>query len=156
MVARINTKGRSHIVRIPNVWLPALCRHVEKLVTTAGRRRDFRMPGFETDRHMSTLSADALDRLSSFFGLEYRNRILWVAEAVLGLALDLAETSVERYVMNRLHRPGDQHGGHLDDYPFAVTVLVGSSSNPDSSAWFRDEQGRVNRVPLVVGDAYLL
>ena len=37
---------------------------------------------------------------------------------------------IERHVLNVLHRPGDTHGAHTDDYPLALVLFLEAPPHP--------------------------
>jgi len=135
----------------------ATCRSLAAgLLVANSQRRDLDMPHFGTRRRLEVLGPDALDRDLPEVASMYHGALLDLAREVVGLDAMTVPSSVERYVANLLRRKDDEHGGHYDDYPLALTVLVASAHSHDDRAWWCGSAGERKRVDLRVGDGYLL
>ncbi|MGW6389682.1 HalD/BesD family halogenase [Streptomyces sp. NPDC055103] len=74
--------------------------------------------------------------------------------------------SVERHVLNVLHRPGDTHGAHTDDYPLALVLFLEAPPHPADGGLLEFHPGRgdldaldapgTHRAHHRPGDAYVL
>ncbi|MEY2243759.1 hypothetical protein AB8A21_12605 [Streptomyces sp. BF23-18] len=89
-------------------------------------RRDFRMPDMaDSPRHMTTLGGHQIARASPMITRLYADRdLLRLLSSLLGQAVVPVHDPVERHVLNVLHRPGDTHGTHTDDYPLALVLFL--------------------------------
>jgi hypothetical protein len=131
-------------------------------------RRDFRMPCMaDSPRHMTTLGGSRIARDSELIsGLYHDAALLAFLRAIHGGDVLLVHDPVERHVLNVLHRPGDTHGAHTDDYPFAVVLFIEAPPEPSDGGLleFRPGQGDLaalggpgtRQVHHRRGDAYLL
>ncbi|MFD3328684.1 hypothetical protein [Streptomyces sp. NPDC058701] len=92
----------------------------------AARRRDFRMASMgESPRHMTTLGGHHIARESGLISALYRGpELLALLSALYGAGITTVAEPVERHVLNILHRPGDTHGAHTDDYPLALVLFL--------------------------------
>lgn len=141
--------------------LDDLRAEVDGLLVEA-RRRDFEMECMGgTPRHMTTLGGLAIARLAPRITAMYRSKALVGRLGHLtGLELVLADDPVERHVLNRLHRAGDTHGLHTDDYPLALVMFLESPTCAEGCGHleFFDMCQAGHRAVLShsAGDAYLL
>lgn len=94
------------------------------------KRRDFEMECMGgTPRHMTTLGGIEIAETTPLIETLYRDPGLTAALGrLVGLDLQLAADPVERHVLNVLHRSGDTHGLHTDDYPLALVMFIESPS----------------------------
>ena len=112
---------------VPAAALAALRAEVDALLTRA-KRRDFQMECMGgTPRHMTTLGGIEIARMAPAIVSLYHDRyLLSMLGEHTGLTLQYADDPVERHVLNVLHRSGDTHGLHTDDYPLALVIFVES------------------------------
>ncbi|MFI8872663.1 HalD/BesD family halogenase [Streptomyces sp. NPDC055243] len=95
-------------------------------------RRDFAMAATaDSPRHMTTLGGHTIDRESTLIPRLYRDRELlaWLGDVSSLAAVEVADP-LERHVLNILHRPGDTHGAHTDDYPLALVLFIEAPADP--------------------------
>lgn len=113
---------------------------------------------YGTPRRLSVLGPEALERTLPDLADLYRDSEFRARLAVAAgtTALEPVPHSVERYVANRMDARGDVHGGHVDDYPVAATVLLRSSHSTDQAGWIVDELGECRPISLSPGDCYVL
>lgn len=146
---------------LTDLGLMSLRSEVERLMPVSSRK-DFLMECMDgTPRHMSTLGGLTISKSAPGISKMYEDQKLLAAlNGVVGRNLVVADDPVERHVLNMLHRSGDTHGYHVDDYPIALVVFIES---PDCE----DGCGRLEFCPVGAsteaavmahgpGDAYLL
>ena len=132
------------------------------ILLVEARRRDFDMECMGgTPRHMTTLGGIEISRLAPRITETYRSGELTGRLGHLtGLELKLADDPVERHVLNRLHRAGDTHGLHTDDYPLALVMFLESPTCEEGCGHleFFDvcQAGHSSVLSHRAGDAYLL
>ncbi|QLY28337.1 hypothetical protein [Nocardia huaxiensis] len=131
-------------------------------------RRDFRMACMDgSPRHMTTLGGQAIATGSALIPRLYDDPSLReLLCAITGLELIAVPDPLERHVLNILHRPGDTHGAHIDDYPIALVVFLEAPPGPpdgglleylsDSTDLRRFAMGQTRFAYHRRGDAYLL
>ncbi|MFE1790898.1 hypothetical protein ACFW7J_21300 [Streptomyces sp. NPDC059525] len=82
-------------------------------------------------RHMTTLGGHVIAQESRIIPELYAGPAL--RTLISGLAgetvIDVPDT-VERHVLNILHREGDTHGAHTDDYPYALVLFLEAPDHP--------------------------
>ena len=121
----------------------------------------------DTPRHMTTVGGHIIANESSLIcNLYSDNALLQYLRALTGLDLVAAPDLVERHVVNFLHRPGDTHGAHFDDYPVALLLFIETPGSPQdgglleflaNAADLSEIDGpNVRRAFHVSGDAYVL
>ncbi|MFJ8864738.1 hypothetical protein ACIRD6_03100 [Streptomyces sp. NPDC102473] len=95
-------------------------------------RRDFRMPCMAASpRHMTTLGGHRIARASPLITRLYEDReLMRLLSSLLGETVVAVHDPVERHVLNVLHRPGDTHGAHIDDYPLALVLFLEAPAHP--------------------------
>ena len=142
--------------------LAVLRVEMERLLARA-RRRDFDMACMGgSPRHMTTLGgveiAETAPTITDLYGSD--ELVAWLSQLV-GLGLTLADDPVECHVLNHLHKGGDTHGLHTDDYPVALVMFLESPSCEEGcghleffAACSAGHQSSVVRHDA--GDAYLL
>lgn len=116
---------------IPPRLLDDLTREVQRLEKLAVRR-DFTMASMDdSPRHMTTLGGHTIDEESTLIPGLYRDRELltWLGRVAALPAVEVADP-LERHVLNILHRPGDTHGAHTDDYPLALVLFIEAPADP--------------------------
>lgn len=134
----------------------------------AAVRRDFRMACMDdSPRHMTTLGGQQIAAQSTLISGLYRNSGLLAAlSCVHGGDVLPVRDPVERHVLNILHRPGDTHGAHTDDHPFAVVLFIEAPPEPADGGLLEIHPGHADLAALDhpgtrrlhhrAGDAYLL
>lgn len=154
---------------VPETTLRLLRSEIGGLMPQANRK-DFVMKCMGgTPRHMTTLGGQIITEHAPAIAALYNDtRLREGLGALIGRRLVPADDPVERHVLNILHRAGDTHGFHVDDYPVALVMFVESPTCPDGC-------GRLEFCPAVedlstvgasphqsmtkahrAGDAYLL
>ncbi len=90
-------------------------------------RKDFVMPGFNTDRKMSVLSGKDVVRQSEVIASLYACPELrdWIGTLV-GTDIHTVQHDDEFLVVNFLDGKRDTHGWHLDDPRYALIIVVES------------------------------
>lgn len=146
--------------------LTALGGEARRLETDAVRR-DFRMPCMaESPRHMTTLGGHRIAHASPLITRLYEDReLMRLLSSLLGESVVAVHDPVERHVLNVLHRPGDTHGAHTDDYPLALVLFLEAPPHPDDGGLLEFHPGSdlaaldapgARRVHHRPGDGYLL
>ncbi|MFG2647989.1 hypothetical protein [Streptomyces sp. NPDC048436] len=122
-------------LRLPSLIPPHL---LEELTCEAERlekravRRDLAMASTDgSPRHMTTLGGHTIARESTLIPRLYRDSDLlaWLGRVAALPAVEVADL-LERHVLNILHRPGDTHGAHTDDYPLALVLFIEAPADP--------------------------
>lgn len=131
-------------------------------------RRDFRMECMaDSPRHMTTLGGHRIAGASPLVTRLYADRDLArLLSSLMGEAVIAVHDPVERHVLNVLHRPGDTHGAHTDDYPLALVLFLEAPPAPADGGLLEFCPGRgdldaldapgTRRVHHRPGDGYLL
>lgn len=131
------------------------------------RRRDFTMECMGgTPRHMTTLGGvEIAESAPEVSALYHDPKLLLTLGSLVGLTLELAADPVERHVLNVLHRSGDTHGLHTDDYPIALVLFLQSPTCEtgcghleffDACTAGQDAGAETTVKTHAAGDAYLL
>jgi hypothetical protein len=155
------------------VWRTAL-HELEELFESQARRRDLiiKQSG-NTPRKYSNLDRDTLANGSSVVPAVFRSPALYsLLEEIVGEKVLPVPYLPEEFIAARLHKPGDIHGWHWDDYTFALVWIFkmpdvgngGSLEYVKRVPWNRDDpqvdrlvaEGPVLRRHPTVGSAYLL
>ncbi|MEM7272330.1 MAG: hypothetical protein AAF547_04555 [Actinomycetota bacterium] len=146
---------------LPEPTLEALRREVDRLLTRA-KRRDFSMECMGgTPRHMTTLGGIEIAETAPVISELYHDPMLaGTLGELVGMEFEPAEDPVERHVLNVLHRSGDTHGLHTDDYPLALVMFL-ESPNCETGCGHLEFFGACTAGHSSVkshapGDAYLL
>ncbi|WP_329233756.1 hypothetical protein OHB07_28515 [Streptomyces sp. NBC_00111] len=130
---------------------------LSELGSEAGRlesdavRRDFRMRCMgDSPRHMTTLGGDHIARASPLITQTYEDRALMrLLSSLLDEMVVAVRDPVERHVLNVLHRPGDTHGAHTDDYPLALVLFLEAPPHPTDGGLLEFHPGRRDLAALV-------
>ncbi|WP_371648720.1 MULTISPECIES: hypothetical protein [unclassified Streptomyces] len=134
----------------------------------AARRRDFTMASMGgSPRHMTTLGGHDIAKASNLVPELYADpELLALISGLIGQRPLPVPDQVERHVLNILHREGDTHGAHTDDYPYALVIFLEAPSSPEDgglleyvcdAASLRDlTAGPARTAHHRAGDAYLL
>jgi hypothetical protein len=147
--------------------LTALREECDRLEVGA-RRRDFHMACMDdSPRHMTTLGGHHIAQESALITTLYRDAdLLALLAALHGANVTTVPEPVERHVLNILHRPGDTHGAHTDDYPLALVLFLQAPPRAEDGGLLEFAPGRqdltalqepgARRLHHLPGDAYLL
>jgi hypothetical protein len=121
-------------------------------------RRDLDMPQSHfTPRRMSVIGGAATNDEPDLMAFYSDETLLSWCSDVTGHGVTECPNEVENVIFTRLHKVGDTHGWHHDDYPLALIVVLRMPSGSDAGAHLEIEtRGRVERVALHAGDAYLM
>ena len=156
------------------VWEERLRREAHDLVASAALRRDVTVG--VTGNSPRRMEIVGQSMIAAHGGLLPR---LYAAESILALVAAVAGRPVrrcpyepERFILSVLAKPGDTHGWHWDDYPYALVFIVdgpapgggGLLEFVPRTVWNKDDprvaafvrRGPVGRAHLRSGDAYLL
>ncbi|WP_406739076.1 hypothetical protein OG365_32960 [Streptomyces sp. NBC_00853] len=152
---------------MPASTLAALRAEVGRLEAVAARR-DFAMECMGgSPRHMTTLGGQVIaDESPLISGLyEHAGLLRFLGEVAALDALPVRDP-IERYVVNILHRRGDTHGAHTDDYPLAVVLFLEAPPAPEGGGLLEYvpdtpdlgslETSRARHAHHHPGDAYVL
>ncbi|WP_327430423.1 HalD/BesD family halogenase [Streptomyces sp. NBC_01236] len=147
--------------------LDALREEARRLEGIA-RRRDFTMACMDgSPRHMTTLGGQVIARESRLIPDLYADPVLLdLLGSLTGERPVPVPDPLERHVLNILHRKGDTHGAHTDDYPYALVLFLEAPETPADggllahsprAASLSDlDAGQARAVHHRPGDAYLL
>ncbi|MEJ8639733.1 HalD/BesD family halogenase [Streptomyces sp. MS2.AVA.5] len=138
-------------------------RRLEKLAV----RRDFAMECMDdSPRHMTTLGGHVIAQESEMISRLYHDeRLLALLGRIAGVKTVPVLDPLERHVINVLHRQGDTHGAHTDDYPLALVLFTEAPADaragglleyaPDATG-LRTLDTTARRAHHRPGDGYLL
>ncbi|MET9376004.1 phytanoyl-CoA dioxygenase family protein [Streptomyces sp. NPDC002992] len=152
---------------ISTAGLTALGAEARRLEADAVRR-DFRMSCMaDSPRHMTTLGGHRIADASPVIARLYADRELTrLLSSLLGETVVAVHDPVERHVLNVLHRPGDTHGAHTDDYPLALVLFLEAPPHAADGGLLEFHPGRgdldaldapgARRAHHRPGDGYLL
>jgi hypothetical protein len=106
--------------------LAALLAEVQALRRSMTRRDLVMRSMGDTPRHMRTIGADEIDAIGSdqIASLYASLPLLTLLDQIVGERVERVPHSIERYVVNTLDEVGDTHGGHVDDYPLALVMIL--------------------------------
>ncbi|MFD4242411.1 hypothetical protein ACFWP3_12560 [Streptomyces sp. NPDC058525] len=149
---------------------PGLDRLLAELELLEGEavRRDFAMECMGgSPRHMTTIGGKALAARSPLIADLYeRPELLGLLSALTGERVQGVGELTERHVLNILHQPGDTHGEHTDDYPYALVFFLQAPEDagdgglleyaPHTTELPLPDGTPVERRHHRAGDAYLL
>ncbi len=138
-------------IPLPGLLTPAgldQLRSEVKALTPLTQRRDFVMECMGgTPRNMTTLGGELITEQAPGISNLYQSAQLMDALGVLlQKQIVVADDPVERHVLNILHKAGDTHGYHIDDYPIAVVMFIESPTCPEGC-------GRLEFCPAAVGES---
>ena len=133
---------------------------------TLGQRRDLRMPtSQQSPRHMRTVSGRGLKAKSQVIPRLYRDPyVLRFLSNLVGTRVLHLNDDLENYVVNLLEAKGDEHGAHLDEFPFAFNILLvappagagGQLEFVRSARMIDRHRLETVRPQLAAGDAYIM
>ncbi|OIJ89386.1 HalD/BesD family halogenase [Streptomyces monashensis] len=111
--------------------LRALRAEAARLERLAGRR-DFAMECMDSSpRHMTTLGGHVIARESPLIMRLYHDSgLIRLIGRVAGMRAVPVREALERHVLNALHRDGETHGAHTDDYPLALVMFTEAPEDP--------------------------
>ncbi|MFE9404143.1 hypothetical protein ACFYNY_20575 [Streptomyces sp. NPDC006530] len=157
---------------LPSLLTPHGLEHLRgeaQRLEQLARRRDFAMDCMDgSPRHMTTLGGHHIAEESKAIPRLYEDPgLLALIEAAVGQTPTAVPDPLERHVLNILHREGDTHGAHTDDYPYALVVFLEAPSHPGdgglvaytphtASLTELANAGRARTAHHAPGDAYLL
>lgn len=120
-------RGYLRLPKLVKNGLDLLRPEVDRLMEHA-KRRDFEMECMGgSPRHMTTLGGIEIESFAPLITeLYFDQQLLRALQHLIGMPLGFADDLVERHVLNVLHRDGDTHGFHVDDYPIALVLFVES------------------------------
>lgn len=147
---------------------------LESLFSTQSKRRDLTIRQSEnTPRKLTILDRDTLNDGSRIIPSIFRARKLYeLLELIVGESVHSVPYIPEEFIASRLHKAGDEHGWHWDDYTWALVWIfkMPGEDNGGSVEFVKRVQwnhanpqieGIVERGPVLkrhprVGSAYLL
>ncbi|MFD9723615.1 hypothetical protein [Streptomyces sp. NPDC059072] len=96
-------------------------------------RRDLTMTCMgDSPRHMTTVGGRVIAAESELITRLYRDPdLVALVGRIAGIVAVPVRDPLERYVVNILHRPGDTHGAHTDDYPLALVLFAETPAGSD-------------------------
>lgn len=96
------------------------------LLENYSRRKDFVMEETNfTLRKITTVSGNVVSQRSKLISHFYQNKDLReFLEAIAETNLFLTPDSADRHTVHRMHHKGDEHGGHVDTYPYVLVFLL--------------------------------
>ena len=119
-----------------------------------------------TPRHISTVSGKKIGQHSLFIQMLYTNeKMIAFLSGVAGETLFLTPDLADRHAIHRMHRQGDIHGGHVDDYAFVLITCLEAPGRhqggeiefvPYSTNISDLKTNKVKTDVLEVGDAYFM
>ncbi|MEV3989945.1 hypothetical protein AB0J57_13675 [Streptomyces sp. NPDC049837] len=148
--------------------LLSLLRQEALRLEKAGRRRDFTMECMDgSPRHLTTLGGQVIARQSALIPRLYADdAMVRLVSRLTGENIVTVADPVERHVLNILHRQGDTHGAHTDDYPYALVLFLEAPASTADGGLLEYVPGTRHlddlRTPTArsvhhrPGDAYLL
>ncbi|MFK0236639.1 HalD/BesD family halogenase [Streptomyces vinaceus] len=146
----------------------ALLRQEAARLEDIARRRDFSMACMDdSPRHMTTLGGQVIAAESELLPRLYADEaLIELLGRLTGRPVASVPDPVERHVLNILHQEGDTHGGHTDDYPYALVLFLEAPSSPADGGLLEYTPGtsRLDTLGTAAavtshhhaGDAYLL
>ncbi|MER5309240.1 hypothetical protein ABT034_15795 [Streptomyces sp. NPDC002773] len=117
---------------------------------------------------MTTLGGQVIAEESTLIPQLYAHEeLLALLGAIAGLDAVPVRDPLERHVINVLHKPGDTHGAHTDDYPLALVLFVHALADPADGGLLEyasrahhlsalRRSGTPRRAHRTPGDGYLL
>ena len=104
----------------------ALQQETLALLDRHSKRKDFAMEETEfTLRKISTVSGNVIHATSPIITDLYANKhLISFLEQLAGTALYLTPDMDDRHAIHRLHREGDEHGAHVDTYPYVFIICL--------------------------------
>ena len=109
--------------------LRAEVNRLEKLAV----RREFTMECMDSSpRRMTTLGGRVIAQESELIARLYHEAgLIDLVGRIAGLKAAPVRDALERHVVNVLHRDGDTHGAHTDDYPLALVLFTEAPHDPE-------------------------
>jgi len=121
--------ARHHYVALPGLFsapsafapLEAEVGRLEQFAT----KKNFVMPGYNTPRVMATVGGRVIKRESSLLTAMYEaGDLAALVSQIAGRQIYPCVDENEWMVINWLEGPGETHGWHLDDPPYALVIFV--------------------------------
>ena len=119
--------GYARVTELVSSDLVASIRQeIEQAFAMRAVRRDFQMAATDmTPRRMSNLRFIDIDALCPLVATAYQSTLLrTLISAVVGEQVHSCPWEHEKYIATRLHRRGDTHGWHWDDYAFSLLWVL--------------------------------
>lgn len=127
-------------------------------LTSQAARKDFLMPqSGMTPRHMTVFGGALMNRENDITVLYHSAELIGWCQSVTGWPVSACPDESENIIITILDKPGDTHGWHFDDYPFAFIIVV-DTPPPDDGGYLeiRDSAGAITREVLRPKDVYLM
>lgn len=166
-----DTFAKDCYIKLPSFFKDAVLSRLKKeafqLLEKQSKRKDFKMLETKgTFRHISTVSGNEISKHSSFIPMLYTNeKMIAFLREVAGETIFLTPDLADRHAIHRMHRQGDIHGGHVDDYAFVLILCLeapdkhqggGIEFVPYSKELNDLKTNKVRKDFLEVGDAYFM
>ncbi|XEC32777.1 hypothetical protein JAO84_17000 [Streptomyces fradiae] len=121
----------------------------------AARRRDFEMECMGgSPRRMTTLGGQVIAEMSRLVPELYADtELLTFLSGLIGETALPVSDPVERHVLNILHREGDTHGAHTDDYPYALVMFLEAPDTPEEGGLLEYVPDAASLRDLTAGSA---
>lgn len=119
----------------PAVWA-GVAEEVEQLLLTAAQRRDLTVASTgNSPRRYDAISRDAIVEGATLIPSLYNSPTLlrWLAEITGEEEIIHVPHEPEEILITRMAEPGDSHGWHWDDYPFAMIWLIDAPPAEDGA-----------------------
>lgn len=112
-----------------------------RLLNDHSKRKDFLMEETNsTPRKITTVSGKVIHDQSNIIKDLYRDSsLIEFLERVSNEKLYITPDIADRHAIHRLHKKGDEHGGHVDTYPYVFIIFL---EHPDIN-----EGGELEFVP---------
>jgi hypothetical protein len=158
----------------PDVWA-GVAEEVHELLATAAQRRDLTVASTgNSPRRYDAISRDDIVAGSTLIPSLYRSPALlrWLAGITGEEEMIAVPHEPEEILITRMAEPGDSHGWHWDDYPFAMIWLIEAPPAQDGATvefiphtvWNKENprieehltEHEIRRLNPVTGSIYLL
>lgn len=122
---------KTGFVKIPNLFKMEIFNDLKeeslKLLDDYSKRKNFIMEETNsTLRKISTVSGKVIYKESSLIAKLYETKeLLYFLEKIAGKKLFLTPDIADRHAIHRLHKKGDEHGAHVDTYPYVLITCIG-------------------------------
>lgn len=125
-----NQFRKNRYVKLPNFFTDIAFNRLLKegisLLDSHSKRKNFVMEETNfTLRKISTVSGNAISETSILIPELYQNtELLRTLEKISDTTLFLTPDIADRHAIHRLHEKGDEHGGHVDTYPYVLITFL--------------------------------